>query len=285
MATDKSLKQFEKAFNNILQEVAMEMQARIESMYEMSILTFYNQYIPLYYIRTGATFYGSNKYNAGGSFYSNLNRKSNQYMAGILVSSDYIEPRWGGKPYRADTDWVFQRTFEKGIHGNTSSERRKWGYLFKESGKNWNNFNLPNKGKTKPTNWYKDYRFFRNSWKAGNSYYISDRDARTDAIAYFKNKDFFSSKDLTGEQRMYFGNAPLPKRYMASVDKITQTKRVLSNTTDREGNEVATYVNKEYTTYRRKAAPKKKMDKYIKSGNIKNEISKLMLPKLNKLFS
>lgn len=288
MAKDKALKEWEKAFNGVLQEVAMEMQVRIETMYEIAIMDFYEQYEPISYIRTGATYYGSNKYSPSGpmgkSFFSNLAKRRNEYFAGIKVSSDYITSNWGGNPYRADTDWVFERTFVKGIHGNTSSERRKWGYLFKENGKNWKGYNLPSNGKTPALNWYKDYRYFVKKYKAASKNYITDYETRELAKSYIKYPMYFLSSSLTAEQRNYFANAPLPERYMMSVDKIVQTKMVPQKVTNSFGETITQMVPKEYVTYRRKAAPKKKLDKYTKPGNMRKEITELMLPKLKKLL-
>jgi len=42
-------------------------------------------------------------------------------MGGISVDASYI-----GSPYRADTDWVFNRVFNRGIHGYTNTEAAIW---------------------------------------------------------------------------------------------------------------------------------------------------------------
>lgn len=289
MAKDKALKEFEKAFNGVLQEVAMEMQVRIETMYEIAIMDFYNEYIPISYIRTGATFYGSNKYSpsgpTGNSFFSNLAKRQDEYLAGILVSSDFITSNWGGNPYRADTDWVFNRTFVKGIHGNTSSERRKWGYLFKDNGRNWDMYNLKPNGTQLPKNWYKDYRFFNQKWKAASKYYTNNKDERMLAKSFFENPEYYKSSDLSSSQRMFLGNAPLPRRYLAAVTEVEYKRMVERASKDREGNDITVLKEETFKTYRRKPSPKYKMDKYTKPGNIKKEISKLMIPKLDKLFN
>jgi len=289
MAKDKALKEWEKAFNGVLQEVAMEMQVRIETMYEIAIWDFYNEYIPISYIRTGATFYGSNKYSPSGpmgkSFFSNLAKRKDEYLAGILVSSDFITSNWGGNPYRADTDWVFKRTFVKGIHGNTSSERRKWGYLFKRNEHNWDMYNLEPHGAQAPLNWYKDYRFFRQKWKAASKYYTNNKDERMLAKSFFENPEYYRSSDLSPSQRMFLGNAPLPRRYLAAVTEVEYKRMVERASKDREGNDITVLKEETFKTYRRNPSPKYKMDKYTKPGNMRKEITKLMIPKLDKLFN
>ena len=40
-----------------------------------------------------------------------------------------------------------------------------------------------------------------------------------------------------------------------------------------------------FKTYRRNPSPKYKMNKYTKPGNMRKEIAKLMIPKLDKLFN
>ena len=100
-------------FNEAVQEFTHEVLWTIENMYETAIEAFYNDYTPLYYQRTGSTWYGS---SGAETLFSSQNIKrvgENIWDVGIEVDPSFIP----GEPYRANTDWVFARTFNKGIHG------------------------------------------------------------------------------------------------------------------------------------------------------------------------
>lgn len=107
-----SLKGLETLFDDAVKELAEEVLFQIEAEYESNIDRFYNDYNPLYYDRTYSTYSGS---SGGYSLYSPENFKSigDGYMVGINIDSSNIP----GSPYRADKDWVFKRTYLKGIHG------------------------------------------------------------------------------------------------------------------------------------------------------------------------
>lgn len=109
----ESIKKLERIFNDSLDEFANQILINIEDMYESNITRFYNDYDPLYYRRTYSTYEGSSGYE--DLFDSeNIFRAGDIITAGIHVDSDYIF----GNPYRAkNKDWVFRRTFERGIHG------------------------------------------------------------------------------------------------------------------------------------------------------------------------
>lgn len=102
------------------EEMATEVLWEIEHNYESVIDRFYEHYDPLYYDRTYSTYLASSGYD---NLYSSRNFifMSNEYDVGININSKRIP----GSPYRADKDWVFSRTFEKGIHGINT--RLGWG--------------------------------------------------------------------------------------------------------------------------------------------------------------
>lgn len=108
----QSVKGLEVLFNDAIKEFAEEVLFQIESEYESNIDRFYNDYNPLYYDRTYSTYMGS---SGGYSLYSpqNFSPIEGGYSVGINVDSSNIV----GNPYRANKDWVFRRTYIKGIHG------------------------------------------------------------------------------------------------------------------------------------------------------------------------
>lgn len=108
----------ERRFKNYLEDFAGEMTYQIESAYESVIDSFYAEYEPRSYRRTFSTYEASDKTNDLFGF----TPVSDGYEAGITVDSENIP----GKPYRADTHWVFTRTFKEGIHGFTKAEYSKW---------------------------------------------------------------------------------------------------------------------------------------------------------------
>ena len=66
---------------------------------------------PKRYKRTFSTFEASRMYGKSSGYYKKIS--DDTYEAGIIVSAEYIS----GNPYRANTEFVFNRTFEEGIHG------------------------------------------------------------------------------------------------------------------------------------------------------------------------
>ena len=117
-----------KSINNALEQTAIELNYMIEIMYGQAIDAFYNSYEPDYYRRTFSTYYGSDLYD--NPQINVATKMGNDYIAGITVSSDNIP----GHPYNRSpkdypnkTEWVFNRTYQFGIHGTTMIERRQWG--------------------------------------------------------------------------------------------------------------------------------------------------------------
>ena len=118
-----------KVMKSALRKTAIELNYMIEEIYEQAIDAFYDSYDPKYYDRTFSTYKASN-------LYENYAKQENPipmgegFVAGIEVTSDNIP----GKPYNRSkkdkpnkTEWVFNRTYTKGIHGVSMLERRSWG--------------------------------------------------------------------------------------------------------------------------------------------------------------
>lgn len=108
----------EQKFRMACAEMAAEMTWRIESAYESVIQSFYDDYTPKYYERTYSTYLASDKVDDPFGF----TPVDNDYITGINVDPSFIN----GNPYRAEKDWVFDRTFNKGIHGFFRWEYRQW---------------------------------------------------------------------------------------------------------------------------------------------------------------
>lgn len=117
---NKEFKKLEKKFNEAIELFAQDVAMQIEGAYENIIDEFYAEYDPRWYDRTYSTYLGSSGYYGLFNNWEN----GNGYRAGIEVDSSNIP----GDPYRADKDWVFARTFEKGIHGYGLMDRRKYGF-------------------------------------------------------------------------------------------------------------------------------------------------------------
>lgn len=109
----------ESKFNMAVADMAADLTFQIQSAYETVIQSFYDDYTPRWYQRTYSTYEASD--HADDPFkYTPI---SGGAEAGILVDPSFIT----GKPYRADTAWVFDRTFGKGIHGYFKWEMKQWG--------------------------------------------------------------------------------------------------------------------------------------------------------------
>lgn len=102
------LEQYEEAVKNTANQIGRE----IRKDYIDSIQAFYDDYTPKRYIRTWNTYLAS---NAAKDARKSVQKKGKAYICGISVSSSFMKDA-----YRADTDWVFERTYAKGIHGFTS---------------------------------------------------------------------------------------------------------------------------------------------------------------------
>lgn len=121
MATDAFAsikKEIDAALKTALDAVGREIGYEIETIYESVIDEFYNSYTPRRYRRTESTYYGSDSYLLA----KDPVIEGATVTAGIEVSPDNIQ----GNPYRANKDWVFERTFVKGYHGYKDKEIREW---------------------------------------------------------------------------------------------------------------------------------------------------------------
>jgi hypothetical protein len=108
-----------KEYKKRLMAMAKILTREIETAYESAINKFYADYTPSLYDRTYSTYAASDHYMDKG----NVITSGNDLIAGITVASDNIpgEPYykyWGkhkGRPM--NKNYVFSRTYEKGIHG------------------------------------------------------------------------------------------------------------------------------------------------------------------------
>ena len=115
-----------KKYKDAIRQFAEEVSFQIEKGYEDAIEAFYADYgpnngEPWVYKRTLSTYSASS--SSENPFDPKNIRESGDYFSpGTIVSSKYIP----GNPYRAEKDWVFGRTFYKGIHGiNIVTVRRR----------------------------------------------------------------------------------------------------------------------------------------------------------------
>lgn len=120
--SEKIIKDIKKKYNKALQDFAEDVALNIEKAYESAIDAFYADYNPLWYDRTYSSYMGSSAGTFGIFDPMNFQQGDNSYTVGTTISPEFIH----GKPYRADTDWVFERTFVKGIHG--INNRRETNY-------------------------------------------------------------------------------------------------------------------------------------------------------------
>ena len=108
-----------------LKKTAEELTFQIQAAYESAIDKFYADYSPHTYGRTQSTYFGS---SGAKYFKKNIYPVGDMsYMGGIVVDSFFI-----GQPYKANATWVFNRTFEQGIHGYTPGEAKAWSSRWKE---------------------------------------------------------------------------------------------------------------------------------------------------------
>lgn len=133
-------------FYNAVGEAAQELTFEIQEAYEKSVDEFYKAYNPCLYKRTENTYRASDHFNQ--SWVEKESQKTSYgYLAGITISSNYIKPN-GGEEYigglmsiheRYDDvmDFVFGRSFKKGIHGFNSHD-----------------VSLVNRGQTRANEWH-----------------------------------------------------------------------------------------------------------------------------------
>ncbi|MBR2246618.1 MAG: hypothetical protein IJ880_06295 [Bacilli bacterium] len=131
-----TIKRINKMYQKALDDFANEVSFQVESAYENVISLFYADYgpnngEPWYYNRTHSTYLASNGHKDPFSP-TNVRHLGDTIMAGIEVDSSNIP----GHPYRADTGWVFDRTFYKGIHGISRQDVRSRNEIIRQRYRN-----------------------------------------------------------------------------------------------------------------------------------------------------
>lgn len=107
----KTLKEkIEKALSDAMDDFAEEIGTQIEIEYERAIEAFYDDYEPSWYERTYTTYSGSTGFE---SISKTVEKNDTGYLVGIDVGARFIK----NDPYFDGAEWVFPRTFKKGIHG------------------------------------------------------------------------------------------------------------------------------------------------------------------------
>ena len=107
-------------FENAIQETGKELADEISMIYVKAIRSFYRSYSPRSYSRTYSSYLATSNV-AGIPSYKRINKYSCD--AGITVDSKYM-----GEPYQKKHGWnpsaefIFDRTWNKGIHGFTNKE-------------------------------------------------------------------------------------------------------------------------------------------------------------------
>lgn len=112
-------KKLDDAVNKATYELATELNYEITIEYERALQKFYDDYRPKWYDRTYSLFYGFENYDTPSL---NVIKDGNGYIVGAMMSSSNIQ----GKPYRAETEWVFSRSIFEGIHGFCRADFDKW---------------------------------------------------------------------------------------------------------------------------------------------------------------
>lgn len=110
---DKAMKDIKGKLLSVADQIAYEISWTIQEKYENCVQLFYNDYTPWVYDR------GYNTYEAssGGHDLSLHNSVADlgdriEITAGIDINSDRL-----GSPYKDGTEYVFNRTWQWGIHG------------------------------------------------------------------------------------------------------------------------------------------------------------------------
>lgn len=114
---DELDKKLDKAISKILDRCAEKMAYDCDEQFRKVMSDFYASYAPRTYKRTRETRFATNfRSKDYRKLITNKTKKSIEIL--YSIDSSYIQ----GSPYRADTSWVFQRTFGEGIHGWTPEE-------------------------------------------------------------------------------------------------------------------------------------------------------------------
>ena len=132
---DKFKQQIMENFYNALEEMAQVISEQVQEAYTEVIDDFYNFAAFPYKGKYGIDYTNTpNSYNRTFSLYRASSGYHDLYSS-VWNYGDYVEggievapENIGYNPYRADTDWVFNRSFFEGIHGFYSKSK---------TGKNW----------------------------------------------------------------------------------------------------------------------------------------------------
>lgn len=98
----------QEAISNAVNDIAFD----IENMYQTVIDQFYNDYSPTKYSRT---------YSGYEAYIKHIKKIRNGYECGIIVDGSKIPQGTYSSIYNhnpVDSSFVFERTFERGLHGN-----------------------------------------------------------------------------------------------------------------------------------------------------------------------
>lgn len=109
---EELLKNINKCIRRTRNEVAKQVVNDIRQEYRTVIWKFYKHYKPRMYQRSYETLFASNIYRAGGDYRKITTWKDGEFIVKFSVGAEYIR-----ESYEDPTEWVFQRTFEQGIHG------------------------------------------------------------------------------------------------------------------------------------------------------------------------
>lgn len=112
-AVDKAIKEIKKRIGSVVDDIGYDIAEQIQIKWDNCVDAFYNDWNPIYYDRTYSTYMASDGEDGVSNNYSVKETDSGfEITAGINIDSSRL-----GTPYKDPTDYVFQRTWEEGIHG------------------------------------------------------------------------------------------------------------------------------------------------------------------------
>lgn len=110
---DKAIKEIKRRVKTVIDDIGYDIAEKIQIQWDNCVDAFYNDYDPLYYDRTYSTYLASDGEDGVSEKYSIEETDSGFIItAGITVDDSRL-----GEPYNDKTPYVFQRTWEMGIHG------------------------------------------------------------------------------------------------------------------------------------------------------------------------
>lgn len=123
--------EIKKRLDKALEEVAEEVGRELENAFENAVSAFYGSYSPRSYRRTLNTYYASSGYEGREDTYKRLGEL--KYEAGIKVDPAYMNAGWYAKNHGwvdPSPDFIFNRTWSKGLHGFTTEIKQKRGKFY-----------------------------------------------------------------------------------------------------------------------------------------------------------